>query len=85
MTGGVVTLGDTNEGTTSVDVDDPTGVEMICQQGILSDTLGTNAAGCVVEVGGGMINDETPKTGTKEGGGAGGVMVGMWSDVMQQQ
>ena len=48
---------------------------MICWQGILSDALDISAADSMVEVGESTISDETPKTGTKGGGGAGGVMV----------
>ena len=68
MTGSVVTLGDANEGTATVNNDDPTRVEMICWQGILSGTLGICAADSMVEVGEGTIDDKTPRTGTKEGG-----------------
>ena len=77
MTGSVVTLGDTDEGTLTANDDDSTGVGMTAWQGTLSDALdalGFGTADSIVEVGVGMIDNETPTTGTKEGGGAGGVM-----------
>ena len=75
MTWSVVTLGDANKGTATVDDNDPTRVGMTCCQGILSDALGTSAGDYMTEIGEGTTDDETPTTGTMEGGGAGGAMV----------
>ena len=73
MNGSAVTLGDADKGTATANNDDPTRIGMICQQGTLSDTLGLlsdalgfSTADSMVEVGVGLIDDETPKTGLKK-------------------
>ena len=65
-TGSVVTRGDANKERATFNDDDLTGEGMICWQGILSDTFHSSAADSMVEVGVGMIDDKTPKTGTEE-------------------